>query len=195
MRICITATGQDIDAIIDQLFGRAHFFLFVDSETLNIDAVRNCPGTHGAGIRAAQIVVEKGASVVITGQVSRNAYQALAAAGVAIYVGVTGPAREGLQAYQAGCLSRAEAPTRGEHPWSMRCRTTGGAGDSQPVCAIQAKKTPHADSHGLLDRTVLRIRSVHQVRPTKVPGSDAVSNVKPPSELDLSSERPTSAFS
>ncbi len=134
MRICVTATGQDIDAMIDQPFGRAQFFLFVDSETLNIDAVRNRPGKHGAGIRAAQIVVEKGASIVITGRVSRNAYEALVAAGVAIYVGVTGPAREGLQAYQAGRLSRAEGPTRGEHPWSARCQTTGGADDSQPVC-------------------------------------------------------------
>ena len=136
MRICITATEQGIDAMIDQPFGRAHFFLFVDSETLNIDAVQNSPGTHGAGIRAAQIVAEKGASIVITGRVGHNAYQSLVAAGVVVYVGATGPAREGLQAYQAGHLSRAEAPTRGEHPWSTRCRTTGGAGDSQPVCDL-----------------------------------------------------------
>ena len=134
MRICITATEQDLDAIVDQTFGRAPFFLFVDSETLRTEAVQNRPGTHGAGIRAAQIVAEKGASVVLTGRISSNAYEALAAAGVEIYVGGTGLAKEGLQAYQAGRLSRAKTPTRGNHPWSARCQTEGGAGDSQPVC-------------------------------------------------------------
>ena len=133
-RICITATGQDLDATIDQPFGRAQFFLFVDSETPNIEAVRNHPGTHGAGIRAAQIVAEKGASVVITGRASRNTHQALAAAGVAICVGATGLTREGLQEYQAGCLSRAETPTRREHPWSARCQAAGEVDDSRPVC-------------------------------------------------------------
>ena len=134
MRICITATGQDLDATVDQTFGRAKFFLFVDSETLSTEAVQNSPGTHGAGIRAAQIVAEKGASVVITGRVSGNAYQALVAGGIEVYVGATGLVKEGLQAYQAGRLSRAEAPTRREHPWSARCQTEGGAGDPQPVC-------------------------------------------------------------
>lgn len=134
MKICITATGQDLDATVDQTFGRAPFFLFVDLETLRTEAVQNRPETHGAGIRAAQIIAEKGANVVITGRVSSNAYQALAAADVEIYVGVTGLAREGLQAYQAGNLSHAEAPTRGEHPWSAHCQTEGGAGDSEPVC-------------------------------------------------------------
>ncbi len=140
MRICITATRQDLDAIIDQSFGRAQFFLFVDSETLDIEAAQNHPETHGAGIRAAQIVAEKGASIVLTGRVSRNAYQALVAAGVAIYVGVTGLAREGLQAYLAGRLSCAESPTREEHPWSARCQSTGRAGDSQPVCNLSQEE-------------------------------------------------------
>jgi len=135
MRICITATGQDLDATVDQSFGRAQFFLFVDSETSNTEAVQNRPRTHGAGIRAAQILAENGASVVITGRVSRNAHAALTDAGVEIYVGATGLAKEGLQAYQAGHLSRAEAPTREEHPWSARCQTEGEDGDRKPVCA------------------------------------------------------------
>ena len=140
MRLCITATGQDLDATIDQPFGRAQFFLFVDSETLNIEAVRNRPGTYSAGIHAAQIVAEKGASVVITGRVSRNAYQALVDARVAIYVGVTDLAREGLQAYQAGRLSRAETSTGGEHPWSTRCQAASEAGDSQLACDLSQRE-------------------------------------------------------
>jgi len=134
MKICITATGQDLASTVDQVFGRAQYFLFIDSETLSSDAVRNTPGTHGAGIRAAEIVTENGASVVITGRVSGNAYQALAAAGVEAYVGATGLVSEGLQAYKDGLLSRAEGPTRGEHPWSARCQTVGVTGDSQLAC-------------------------------------------------------------
>lgn len=115
MTICITSSGQELDAPVNPSFGRAPYFLFVDEETLAIEAVKNAPGAHGAGVQAAQTVVSKGANVVIAENVGPNAHQGLTAAGIEIYVGAKGTAKEALQDYRAGRLTRADAPTAGGH--------------------------------------------------------------------------------
>jgi predicted Fe-Mo cluster-binding NifX family protein len=115
MTICITATGGDLDASIDQVFGRARFFLFVDSETREVAAVENSPGAHGAGVQAAQLLAERGATVLITGNVGPNAYQGLSAAGIEIYTGASGTSRKALADYEAGLLSQTDVPTRPGH--------------------------------------------------------------------------------
>ena len=115
MTICITSSGQELDAPVNPSFGRAPYFLFVDEETLATEGVKNTPGAHGAGVQAAQTVASKGASVVITGNVGPNAHQGLTAAGIEIYVGAKGTAKEALEDYRAGRLSRADAPTAGGH--------------------------------------------------------------------------------
>ncbi|MFC2077447.1 NifB/NifX family molybdenum-iron cluster-binding protein [Candidatus Bipolaricaulota bacterium] len=115
MNICITASGQDLDASVDQTFGRARYFLFVDSETRETQVVENAPGAHGAGVQAAQLLSEKGASVLITGNVGPNAYQGLKAAGIKIYTGATGTSKKALEDYEAGLLSQTDVPTRSGH--------------------------------------------------------------------------------
>jgi len=49
MTICITSSGQELDAPVNPSFGRAPYFLFVDPETRTVEAVKNTPGAHGAG--------------------------------------------------------------------------------------------------------------------------------------------------
>jgi len=115
MTICITSSGQELDAPVNPSFGRAPYFLFVDPETLAIEAIKNTPGAHGAGVQAAQTVASKGANVVITGNVGPNAHQGLSAAKIKIYVGAKGTAKEALEDYRAGRLTRADAPTAGGH--------------------------------------------------------------------------------
>jgi len=115
MNICITSTGADLEAPVDQTFGRARYFLFVDSETRETEAVENTPGAHGAGVQAAQLLSERGAGVLITGNVGPNAYQGLRAAGIKIFTGAKGTARQALSDYEAGVLSKTDMPTRAGH--------------------------------------------------------------------------------
>jgi len=115
MRICITSTGQDLDAPIDQTFGRARYFLFVDSETRETTALENTPGAHGAGVQAAQLLVDQGARILLTGNVGPNAYQGLAAAGIEIFTGATGTASKALADHEAGLLAQTSVPTRPGH--------------------------------------------------------------------------------
>ena len=120
MKICVTAAGTDWSAATQPNFGRAPYFVFIDTDSETIDAVTNRPGAHGAGVQAAQTMSEQGAKAVITGSVGPNAYQGLAAAGIDVYVGATGTVREAYDAYRAGTLKRANAPTGRPHGGGRR---------------------------------------------------------------------------
>ena len=120
MRICITTTETDLDAQVDSVFGRARYFLLVDSKTLEVEAVDNVPSAHGAGVQAAQIMVDKAVASVLTGNVGPNAFQGLTAAGIQIYIGAKGTAREALMAYESGALQIASGPTSQGHGGGRR---------------------------------------------------------------------------
>lgn len=115
MKVCITARGEGLAAEVDPTFGRAAYFVFIDTDTQQVESVANVPGAHGAGVQAAQTVAEKGATVVITGSVGPNAYQGLDAAGIEMYTGATGTVEEALKAFQSGKLARSGAATGARH--------------------------------------------------------------------------------
>ena len=68
-------------------FGRAPFFLFQDMETGKSEMLTN-PGAAaqgGAGLKAAQFVVDNGADALITVRCGENAAKVFQAAGMKIY--------------------------------------------------------------------------------------------------------------
>jgi predicted Fe-Mo cluster-binding NifX family protein len=116
MNIVITTISPSIDAEIDPRFGRGAYFLVIDSDTLEWQAYPNpaVTASGGAGVQAAQVVVQHGAQAVISGDFGPNAYEALAAAGVQMFVAPTGEsltASELLARYQRGELKQVTAPT------------------------------------------------------------------------------------
>jgi predicted Fe-Mo cluster-binding NifX family protein len=117
MKICVTSTGNSLDAQIDPRFGRCSYFVIVDSETMQFEAVANLAAgaSGGAGIQAAQAVANKGVKLLITGNVGPKAFQALAAAGIEIATGSFGAVREAVEKYKRGELSNTSAPTVGGH--------------------------------------------------------------------------------
>lgn len=100
-----------MDAPVDPRFGRCQYFVIVDSETMEYEAIPN-PGTgapSGAGIQAAQTVASKGVSVVITGSVGPNATQTLGAAGIQIVTGASGTVGDSIEQYKSGKLQAVPA--------------------------------------------------------------------------------------
>lgn len=91
MKLCVSSTGKDKGSRVDTSFGRAPFFLIIDMETMDIEAVNNTATTagHGAGIAAAQIVSDAGVDAVVSGYVGPNAFSALRASGIKIFEGAT----------------------------------------------------------------------------------------------------------
>jgi predicted Fe-Mo cluster-binding NifX family protein len=119
MQIVVTATGADLDVPASPIFGRCPTYVFVDTETMAFEAVENpaVAAAGGAGIQAAQFVVERGAQAVVTGSVGPNASDVFQAAGVPVYLFGGGTVRQAAEAYQAGQLSvsvTAPAPSREE---------------------------------------------------------------------------------
>ena len=88
MKVMVTAEGNNLEARSNPRFGRCPMFVFVETETLAFEAVPNpaASASGGAGIQAAQFVVEQGAAAVLTGNVGPNAAQVLQAADVPVYL-------------------------------------------------------------------------------------------------------------
>ncbi len=106
MKICISSTGKNLDADVDQRFGRCQYFLIIDSDTMQIKTLPNeaTLSSGGAGIQAAQIVTKEKVDIVITGNIGPNAFQILQAAGITIFTGAEGTIHEVLENYKKGNL-------------------------------------------------------------------------------------------
>ncbi len=113
MKILVTAKGKLISDDVDPRFGRAKFFVLVDTDTNKAtahDNSQNLNAAQGAGIQAAQSVVRLGAEAVISGNVGPNAFQTLNAAGVKVYLCPPATVEEALRKFKAGELKDAASP-------------------------------------------------------------------------------------
>jgi predicted Fe-Mo cluster-binding NifX family protein len=120
MKIAITSTGPHLEAEMDQRFGRAQMFLIVESETgrfTAVDNTQNLEAPQGAGIQAAETVVDQGVEVLITGHCGPNAFKTLQAAGITVIVGARGTNAEVMEQFKNGELSEASTPDVEGH-WS-----------------------------------------------------------------------------
>jgi predicted Fe-Mo cluster-binding NifX family protein len=81
-------------------------YIFVDTETMEFEAVENpaINAAGGAGIQAAQFVIERAAQAVVTGSVGPNAFNVFQSAGVPIYLFGGGTVREAAEAFRVGEL-------------------------------------------------------------------------------------------
>ena len=117
MKIVVTSSGTTLEAQAHPTFGRCPTYLFIDTETMQFEAVENpaANAAGGAGIQAAQFVVERGAQAVVTGNVGPNAFQVLQPAGVPVHLFGDGTVRQAVEAYKAGELSAAGGASRPAH--------------------------------------------------------------------------------
>ncbi|NHJ14223.1 MAG: dinitrogenase iron-molybdenum cofactor biosynthesis protein [Candidatus Thorarchaeota archaeon] len=123
-KICVTSTGNTLEAQIDPRFGRCAYFVIVDPETFEFEAIPNAAvsASGGAGIQAAQAVSSKGVEAIVTGSVGPNAYSALASSAIKIMTGASGTVKSAVEMYKANRLSSITAP--GQSHMGMR----GGGG-------------------------------------------------------------------
>jgi predicted Fe-Mo cluster-binding NifX family protein len=119
MKIVVTTLAPHLDAPVDRRFGRSACFVVADSESLAWEAHTNpaegAPG--GAGTRAAEVVARFDAGAVISGAFGPNAFGALDAAGIEMYVCRSAcSARQAIDDYLAGRLERAGLASRPGRP-------------------------------------------------------------------------------
>jgi len=99
------------------MFGRCPMYIFVDPDTMEFEAVENpaMGAAGGAGIQAAQFIVEQGAQAVVTGNVGPNAFNVFQSANVPVYLFDGGTVRQAAEAHKAGRLSTAGSATSAAH--------------------------------------------------------------------------------
>lgn len=134
MRIVVTSNGLDLDAPASLVFGRCPFFVFVNTETMECEAMPNpaMSAGGGAGIQAAQFVVQQGAQAVLSAHVGPNAFDVFQAAGVPVLLIDEGSVRHLVEAYRAGRLQASgdadvQAHAGMAHPGAGPERSQGAA--------------------------------------------------------------------
>ncbi len=113
MKIAVSSAGKDMNSRVDQRFGRAPFFIIVDTETEGFtvrDNTQNLNALQGAGIQSAKNVVDLGVQAVLTGNMGPKAFSTLQAAGVNVYTGVSGTIKEAIETFKAGTLEKTGKP-------------------------------------------------------------------------------------
>lgn len=156
MKIAIAASAANLDAAADPRFGRCAWFVIVDADSMEYEAIEN-PAVlqgSGAGIAAAQVVASTGAEAVIAGNVGPNAHQALTAGGLKVYAFAGGTVRDAVEQWKAGKLTEVGAPTVPSH-FGMGAGHRGGGGLGLGAEARASGLTEQADA---LEAQVKEIR-------------------------------------
>lgn len=149
MKICITAVGNDINAATEATFGRAPWFVLVDTESGATQGIENVSSkaAQGAGIAAAQTMSEHGVDAVLTGRLGPKAKTALESSGIGMYEGLgSSTVAEALEQFRAGQYTNSgqaqeqttagtgtpASPTQCKGPGAVRAQGNGsGQGQGQ----------------------------------------------------------------
>jgi len=118
MKIAISSSGPEMSSVVDARFGRAPWFIIVDTESGEWEALenkQNMQAAQGAGIQSAECVSRHGVQALLTGHCGPKAFRALNAAGVKVYTGVQGAVSEAVERFKAGEFTAAGNADVGGH--------------------------------------------------------------------------------
>ncbi len=117
MILAIPVNQDTMDTDVCPSFGRAPFFLFYDTTEKKGRFLRNAaagiPG--GAGIQAAQTIVDQGAQTVLTPRCGENAARVLKLAGVQLCRTTAAKAQQNIDAFLSDQLPALEQIHPGFH--------------------------------------------------------------------------------
>ncbi len=113
MKLAVTSEGNTLQSPLDPRFGRARYFIVVDTETGKFSAVDNTVNLNaaqGAGIQAGKRIAGLGVEGLVTGHVGPKAFSTLEAAGVQIHTGASGTVGDAIEQFKAGKLVPITSP-------------------------------------------------------------------------------------
>ncbi|MCH4239217.1 MAG: NifB/NifX family molybdenum-iron cluster-binding protein [Oscillospiraceae bacterium] len=117
MKIAIPSEGKELGSAVCQSFGRTIYFILVDTDTQNFTVLDNeaTAAQGGAGIKAAQAIVDSGAEAVVTFHCGENAADVLKAANIKILKAVPATVREIVEKFKKDKLSELTEIHAGYH--------------------------------------------------------------------------------
>jgi predicted Fe-Mo cluster-binding NifX family protein len=101
MKIGVSSNGKDLNAQVDQRFGRCDFFIIIQTDDMSFDVFENENKslTGGAGIKCATFLDSKGVEVVLTGNCGPNAENVFSESGIHLITGQSGVVKEVVEKY------------------------------------------------------------------------------------------------
>ena len=118
MKVAISSSGNTLESDLDPRFGRASYFLIVDTDTFDFEVKPNDQNMNlpqGAGIQAGKTVADCGVEVLITGNCGPKAYNVLQAAGIKVVTGVQGSVKEVIEHFKKSTLKYSQGPNVDGH--------------------------------------------------------------------------------
>ena len=116
MKIVISAKGRDIESNIDTTFGRASFFLILDTKTKKSKVIENNARDRpsGVGVTVGNIVADEEIDAVLTNNIGLLAFEIFEQCGIKVYQG-EGKIKDAIQQFSEGKLSKITKPTVPKH--------------------------------------------------------------------------------
>lgn len=117
MKIAIPVYNKSMESGVAQSFGRSPYYLIYDTESKVSVFLDNSAAASqgGAGIKAAQIIVDNNVGAVLVPQCGENAATVLKAAGLKIYKTINTSIQDNIEALNNGKLSLLEDIHGGFH--------------------------------------------------------------------------------
>ncbi|WP_240841692.1 NifB/NifX family molybdenum-iron cluster-binding protein [Acidaminobacter sp. JC074] len=87
MKLVLSSQGHNKNDLVDVRFGRCNYFAVYDDVSKTFEFVENkgAESSQGAGIAAAQAVLDLKADVLLTERLGPKAYRVLAESGMKLY--------------------------------------------------------------------------------------------------------------
>ncbi len=106
MKVALPVESKSLDVSVCPSFGRTPLYVLIDTDRGTHEFLENAAAASqgGAGIKAAQALVDNGVAALITYRCGENAAQVLNAAGVKIYKAQDGSVNDNIAAFKNGKL-------------------------------------------------------------------------------------------
>jgi predicted Fe-Mo cluster-binding NifX family protein len=107
LKVAISSKGEELSSPIEQIFGRAKWFIIADTETESFGAIpneQNLNASQGAGIQSAAVIAREGVRCVMTGHCGPNAFKTLQSQGIQVVLVGDCTVREALEQFRDGKL-------------------------------------------------------------------------------------------
>ncbi|MBP2071475.1 NifB/NifX family molybdenum-iron cluster-binding protein [Thermoanaerobacterium butyriciformans] len=117
MKIAISSEGDNLNSNVNSRFGRARYFIVVDTESMNYKAIGKTAASSagGAGTKAAQLLLDEGVDSIISSNVGPNALEVFQAAGISVYKSINDTIEKNVEEFKKGTLEKIELPTNNGH--------------------------------------------------------------------------------
>jgi predicted Fe-Mo cluster-binding NifX family protein len=122
MKVAISAEGPTLEATVGSRFGISPYFVIVDLDTGEWEAVRNpgSSGKRGAGVEAIVVVISKNVKAVMTGYCSPTMRKHLESNGIDVFTGLSGTVEDVMEIFKRGEIQKAREPKGGGlNRWSF----------------------------------------------------------------------------